>query len=405
LTYQSKDISAIRLIFYLPSLKNYRDRVHLVNCIAEKVESVCLVVSDSDVNPQDMTLNPQLKIVSVPKLEGRRFPWSTYWAASSVVKELIKTGDFNIVHDTFGHLFPLMLLKRQFPECHFISSQYNIAEWDFRFYFCRQYGFFRSIRDFNIRFYIYRILFQRIASSTADCIVLQAPGLVPRLEECIPSSTGKIEWIPNNIARVNEVADVVMPTSQPFIRLLCAGGALSLGKGGDELFNLLERAHERKISIKATVLGGIVPIDVEYFQQRQQRLIEKDCLEIIGQRLSWDQVRNLYRTSEWLFHFTYVDGSPRTVLEALSFGLPVIGSCHPGIKVLDPDQQFIVFADPSNLDDILDELVDSKKNPDRYIDRVKRGLAYVKEHLTSDVISDRYVRLYKQQMEVQRDNA
>jgi len=381
----------IRLIFYLPNLKSYRDRAYLIGQIARKVGKAVLVISIRDMEPKEIGLDPNLEFVEVPK--KARFPGSTFFAASNFVGDLLKTGTYNIVHDTFGHLLPLFFRRHRFPGCIFITSQYNLSEWDFIHFIWPRYRT-HSVKYRDLRLWMLRIPLQRMIFSMADSVVLQAPGLIDRLVQYIPVHRTKIEWLPNNIAESVKFckARAILRINDPKIRLLYVGG-FSVGKGADTLLNLLEQARTRNIPIEATAVGGFAAIDEGYLRNRISRLDVGKLLNIKG-RVDKDSLNELYDSSDWMYHMSDIDGSPRVVLEALSRGLPVIGSFHPGIKALDPNQGFILFAEPRHTDSLLDELVASKNDQQRYNTRSTVGQSYVQKHFSSAAVSDRYVELY-----------
>jgi glycosyltransferase involved in cell wall biosynthesis len=269
-------------------------------------------------------------------------------------------------------LLPLYFRRCLLAGSIFITSQYILAGWDFRHFFWPRYGL-KALWYHNLRVWMLRIIIQRIVFSLADCIVLQAPGLIDRLKVYAPVSGATMAWLPNNIM-ISQACRETMATARiidPAIRLLYVGG-LSVSKGADVLLDLIDRARSRSIPLKGIIVGGFAPIDKSYLLNRIHNLNLREYLTV-HMRLRRERVNEFYNDCDWLFHMSNVDGSPRVVLEALSCGLPVIGSSHPGITVLDPDRQFILFGSSSQLDQILDELVASKKDPQRYASRSMRG--------------------------------
>jgi len=382
----------IQLIFYLPTLRNYYDRVHLVGEIARKIGKVILVTSRIDIDVEEIGLDRQVDVIQIPG--GARLPGRTALAASRVVERILEKKQFNIVHDTFGHLLPLFFRKRRFPESVFITSQYNLAEWDFRHIIWPTYGFkFLTSRDLWL--IILRIFLQRSMFYLADYIVLQAPGHIDRLVQHIHISRSKIVSIPNNISESLELereTDTSIKCDNKTIRLLYVG-AFTVGKGGDALLDLLDLARARNIPLQATVIGHFASITEGYMRNRIRSLNLGKRLSIKA-RTDRETLMEFYQNSDWLFHLTSVDGSPRVVLEALSQGLPVVGSRHPGITVLDPEAQFILFADSNEPDRILNELVAFKRDQKRYTDCSMRGKVYVRQNFISERASELYVDLY-----------
>ena len=187
--------SDIRFVFYLPNLGSYRDRVNLIGRVAAKVGRGVLVTSHADASAAELGVE-DLEIIEVPP--GRRYPMRTPFAASRTVGRLLESGDFNVVHDTFGHLIPLFWRRRRHPGKSFVTSLYSIAEWDLRRWVW-PYHRLGTIMHPNLRLWLLRALVQRVIIRVADSVVVQAPGLGERLVEHVPGARSKVAWIPNNV--------------------------------------------------------------------------------------------------------------------------------------------------------------------------------------------------------------
>jgi hypothetical protein len=116
--------SDIRFVFYLPNIASYLDRVELIAHIANKVGRGVLVTSRIDFPVEKLELG-KLEVLEIPK--GRRYPGCTAVVASRVVSRLMASGDFNVVHDTFGHLRPLFLRRRRHRGVVFLTSFYSLG--------------------------------------------------------------------------------------------------------------------------------------------------------------------------------------------------------------------------------------------------------------------------------------
>jgi len=385
----------IRFIFYLPNLRAYRDRANLVAHIARKVGRGVLVTSRLDVAPEEIGIE-DLEIVEAPR--RGRYPGSTAVAASRAAGRLLRSGDFNVVHDTFGHLLPLFLRRHHHPEHVFLTSLYAIAEWDLRYEIWPAYRL-RTLTHLNLRTWPTRALIQRAVCRAADCVVVQAPGLVDRLAEHLPHIRSKVVWIPNNVVSPGTVVPREGPAGeQGTIRLLYVGG-FAVMKGGDHVVALLSRARNRGIPVRATAVGTSSPleasglVDHPYFRRRIEAEDLRDSMDF-HMGVDRAELESFYGEADWLFHVSSLDGSPRVVLEALVRGLPVIGSRHPGITVLDSDDAFILFAEPFDADALLDQLAAEKADPDVHAARARAGRAHVEGNFSSEAVSERYVDLY-----------
>ena len=392
MTVQPEDV---RFIFYLPSLSAYRDRANLVAHIARRAGRGVLVTSRLDVAPAEIGVE-DLEVVEAPKRGG--YPGSAAIAASGAVGRLLRGGDFNVVHDTFGHLIPLFWRRRRHPGQVFVTSLYQIAEWDLRRQIWPTYRW-RTLTQVNLRTFPPRALVQRAVCGAADCVVVQAPGLVDRLAEHLPHIRSKVAWIPNNVVGPGTAVRREGPADgQGTIRLLYVGG-FAVMKGGDHLLTLLSRARDRGIPVRATAVGTSSPLEVSHPVDHlylRERIEQEDLKGSIDFHMRVDRaaLESFYAEADWLFHVTSLDGSPRVVLEALVRGVPVIGSRHPGVTVLDSNREFILFAEPFDPDAVLDSLVASKADPGAHAARAAAGRRHVEEDFSSETVSERYVELY-----------
>jgi len=388
--------SDIRFIFYLPNLRSYLDRVDMIGKIADKVGRGVLVTSRIDADLLE-PVSQNLEVIEVPG--GRGYPGRTAMAASGTVGNLLDSDDFNIVHDTFAHLAPLFYRRRKHPDQVYLTSFYLLAEWDLRRWVWPNYGR-RTFTNMNLRQWIFRTISQRIVARAADSIVVQAPGLVDRVAEINSNARPKLTWLPNNVV-VEETSP--QPSSEdddPTIRLMCVGG-FALAKGADELLTLLARGIKRGVPVRATIVGSSSPLDRSirphiddlHLRRRIEDEGLADHIEFLW-RVDPTEMDRHYRSADWLFHVTRIDGSPRVVVEALARGLPVIGSRHPGVTVLDPEDDYILFSDPFDPDAVLDSLVAEKTIPSDHDERATLGSRYVMEHFSSEAVSERYVDLY-----------
>jgi len=385
------ETNKIRFIFYLPNLKNYLDRVFMISELSKLVDSGILVTSKIDIDLKQYSFAP-LKIITFPP--GVKFFGATMFRASKLVASLIRKEKINIVHDTFGHLLPLFVVKFWFKECKFITSLYNIALWDLRNIILPRYGWLTICSNKDLVYYLHRVLTQAITCYLADHVVVQAPKLIERLLQYHKLQTTKISYIPNHIESTLylEVGVKESDTHDASIRLLFAGG-LTVGKGGDFICKLLRRANELEIDLKVKIIGKISSFDKKYFFHTQKIRDFGTQLEIIPY-MDKDKLIKSYSQFDWLIHYTSLDGSPRVILEALISGLPVIASTHPGITVLDPDKDFILFRENEDIDELLNILQQEKNDSKQHKKRSMTGKEYVQTHFNSKISAEKHVLLY-----------
>ena len=378
----------VRPILYLPNLAAYRDRASLFGqVIRDAGGEGALVTSRLDVDPSTLGLDDINLVLAPPRW---RAPGRSMFGASRTVASLLREGDYNVVHDTFGHLIPVMLRKKRYPGTKFVTSLYLLPEWDLRSWYWPRYhlGF---LKYKNLRSLIMRSLTQRALARLADAVVVQAPGLVDRFVEKPGIDRSRVDWIPNNISDPRE-SPIHAPAADSPITLLFVGG-FSVVKGGDKVLSLLGQARSAGIDLRLRVLGGISPVDRAHIESRIRNENLQDLVNI-QQRVPENQVGEAYASADWLFHVTESDGSPRVVLEALIRGLPVIGSHHPGVRVVDPDEQFILFSDPWEPDAVLEILTSARSEPLPYRQRSEAGQEYVRGNFSVEAVAPRYVELY-----------
>lgn len=362
--------------------------------MARRVDRGVLVTSRVDLDPAELDLEG-LELVEAHR--PRRFPGATAFAASGAVSRILSGGNFNIVHDTFGHLLPLFIRHwRRRSQVH-LTSLYSLAEWDLRHTMWPDYKL-RSLIHPNLRTWYSRTAIQLATIGLSDAVVVQAPGLVGRLAESVSRPGSKTYCIPNNVVPPDAIAPAVGSTDSRTIKLLLVGG-LSLGKGAGKLISLLARARNRGVSIHATAVGTLSPMQstspVDHKHLRyliQTAGVEDDITYHF--RVDRSTLEQFYSESDWLFHVTELDGSPRVVLEALVGGLPVIGSRHPGITVLDPNSEFILFADPFDPDALLDQILNEKAESTSQNQRAEDGREHMMKYHSNEAVSDQYIELY-----------
>lgn len=366
----------------------------MIGQMARKVGRGVLVTSRIDVEPAELGID-DLELVEARR--SKRFPGATAVAASRAVSQLLNDGDFNVVHDTFGHLLPLFARQRRRSGQVRLTSLYTLAEWDLRNTLWPDYRL-RTLTHPNLRTWFTRTLTQLAIIGMSDAVVVQAPGLVERLSESIGRPGRKIAWLPNNVTTPESRKQQQVPPESQAIQLLLVGG-LSVGKGADHLISLLARARSRGIPLQATAVGTLSPmesskpVDHRYLRERIETEGVQDDIAYYF-RVDRSRLDQFYAESDWLFHVTSLDGSPRVVLEALVSGLPVIGSRHPGVTVLDPDDEFILFADPFDPDTLLDQLLAEKGGSTAHTERGDKGRDHMMEYHSSEAVSERYIDLY-----------
>jgi glycosyltransferase involved in cell wall biosynthesis len=375
--------NGISLLFYLPNVSSYRDRTDLIINISKFTLKTTLVVSNYDIN---IKYYSNFQIIEVP--HGIRFPGSTTLRASWFVWQLLNKNEYNIIHDTFARLFPLFIFKKLFKTTKFVTSLYILSEWDFKNYFWPRYKY-KNIYFSDLRSVLVRIFTQRIICNLADYVILQAPGLIDRLVDASKIYKKKIVWLQNNVSNLR-ISNAIHPSNKK-IKLLFIG-PLSHGKGGDIILGILEQAHLQNINISIRIIGGIARTDQLFYKHRIKKFISNKSLEI-NSKVNYEKVINNIDKSDFIIHFSQVDGSPRAVLESMARGKIVFTLKHPGVIVLDKDQQLLKYCDGLSHEEILKLIVNTKEN--MKLSHNKKISAHINRNFTSEVIAKKYIKFYK----------
>lgn len=378
----------IRLLFYLPTVSNYQDRMKLIYEISKNTELTVLLVSKWDL-PEE--LKPEADNFKIYECRSNSdLIQNAYFRASMMANKLMKEYRFNIIHDTFSHLLAFFLFNRQ-KQIHFLSSFYNLALYDFKHVLYPEYNWWKILLSKDLRNCMLRFMTQTWMTKLAQKIILQAPGLVERFSSVYPDKASKVSWIPNNL-ELEDQGNFLTKITEKEIVILWAG-ALNIGKGAITLLNLLKLAKEKSVKLKAIAMGGFTKADEKELKQLIGKY-ELSSMMSVFPKTSYEEMKKHYHNALFLFHMTRLDGSPRVVLEALASGLPVIATRHPGIKVFDEKEQFIVFAEENELIEVLDLIRDEHEDDAKYHYRSIQGREIIRKNFNSEVISQKYVDLY-----------
>ena len=160
------------------------------------------------------------------------------------------------------------------------------------------------------------------------------------------------------------------------------------------ILNVLHKLIGENYKIKMNVITkpGIGEID------RVKEFIQHHSLQshvVMETGLSREQMRDRYRSADCLIYQTINDGSPRVVAEALSCGISVIASKHPGIEVLDDDNEFIKYTSFSDEIAIANEIKQLIDRPDLLQINSELGRNKMIGKFDVDVVGFQYACLYK----------
>lgn len=377
----------MRILFYLPNISNYQDRAKTFALVAKYIERVILVagVKDAEISgelPNNFTLTG---VNDNKKSSG-------FSAKLFFIYRLIKNEKIDALHDTFASLWPLYFLKKLMNVTIF-SSFYCLNAWRLRNVW-PDVKFYHSLTDANARMMWYGKFTEFIASILADVVVLQAPGLIERFKEDYSVSDNKIGYLENSVdvdfwkrEKSIEVSETGEPVNLVFF------GASSMSRGLNCLLDTVVGLKEKNIKCFLNLVGPVNNDEKDIlFRQLTEKNIERNI--ILHGMCDKTKAKKTLETSDIFVYQSINDGSPRTVIEAMSLGVPIIASKHPGIDILDVDRKYVKFTEFSETQKIVSFIEDYITNKAAWIETANACAKHIRESFSCEEAAKKYAAFY-----------
>lgn len=384
----------MRVLFFLPGIRAYRDRVETLMGVSDAVDKFILLVGKVDY-PISSGNHSNFKVVDCNFRNG----WGPVnsFKASRVATRLIKEESLDIVHDTFATLLPLILRRKKYPHVTFLTSLYIDLGWRVN-YVWADIPMHRHLRSKTSLLLFKDRVAEKCILPRVDCTVVQAPVLVSRVCEFNRVRKENIAVITNTVNtdrwHLPETGPRRVYPYQP-IRLLYAGTP-GLTRGAAVMFEALKILGERSVAATLTIVGG--PGWERFSGTFLESLLDqwnlRNRVERVG-RLSSEELLKAFHSHHVLLYQTINDGSPRIVLEAMASGIPMIASHHPGIDVLDPDGKAIAFTEYGDAETIADLVEDYVSDHVPWLERAVEGRHIVEAKFSHIAGAKQYVELYE----------
>ncbi len=386
----------MKALVYLPGIEAYHDRARMLLALSDRLDRLVLLVGrlDGDL-PADA--HPHCRIVEAGLRPGRGL--TNPARASRRARALIREEGLHLAHDTFGMLAPLFR-RRPTADLVCCTSLFCLNAWRLRHVWRPRVGRFRLWTSRAGWSMLYGRRVERRICLAADAIILQAEGLKARLREDVPVPDDRLHVLPNNVdtdfwspeePQANATAE--SDADGQSVRLVSAG-TLGESRGLYVLLDTVYALAKRGRNVHLTLIG---PIEDSAVARCRAALVRPELngrVDLAG-RLPREALREHLRTADAFLYHTVNDGSPRTVLEALATGLPVVASRHPGIDALDPAGDaiaFVPFGDASATADAVERLADGPALRD---DRARAARRIAEARHACDVVADAYAALYR----------
>ena len=147
-------------------------------------------------------------------------------------------------------------------------------------------------------------------------------------------------------------------------------------KGIREYLNACEIVKKKYPAVRFMLLGACEGIQDSISPEILSSYVERGIIEHFGET---DNVADYYKQCSVYVLPSYREGTPRTVLEAMAMGRPIITTDAPGCKetVINGKNGFLVpVMDPQAL---ADKMIEFIKDPELIEKMGKESLAYCKE--------------------------
>ena len=293
--------------------------------------------------------------------------------SAGVARYLRKADDFDVIH-AHSHLYfstNLAALKRRFDSVplaitnHGLYSQ-SAPEWVFRWYL-RTLG--------------------RATFDSADAVFCYTETDADRLREFGVSSS--IHVVPNGIDTDRfspDGAESDRIAGDPAVLFV---GRLVEGKRPGDALSAIERVREFHPGARLH-FAGRGPLRENLEQRVAERGLD-DTVAFLGE-VPHEEMPDLYRGADLFVLPSRAEGLPRTVLEALASGTPVVTSDLTQLgPIVDGAGTTVPVGDWEGFADALDELASDSERHEAYRERGRERV--VAEHAWSDTVSRTTARL------------
>lgn len=381
----------MHVLFFLPNLRSYRDRVRLLMEVSKGLDRLTLLVGLKDAEISAVGYD-QFCLTEVGFRPGNRL--YNVWKANKLAERIICRENVNIVHDTFGNLLPLFYKKKRYPQVRLVTSLFILNGYRLRHVF-NQVNLLKLLSNRSTAAMFYNQWVEKHICRLADHVVLQAPGLVDNLLEYVPIPRTKVHVITNNVDTefwYPENSSGHNTKNSNITKLLFVGG-IDYTRGIFTLIEVISHLLKEKHRCVLKVVGRWGPFAKKKVLADIQARGLSDVIEFIP-KVSKMELRDIFRSSDLFIYQTINDGSPRIVLEALATGLPVIASHHPGIDVIDPKEKFIAFTQFGDVAHIVDLVLDYSRQPATWIEKGKAGSKRALSYFSSKAVAQQYIKFY-----------
>lgn len=204
-------------------------------------------------------------------------------------------------------------------------------------------------------------------------------------EKSLPDSftSTKIKTIYSGVPFPKEAKKINFLNDHKTIKILMVG-TICKNKNQELAIKLLKKMG----NIKLTLVGNYKL--QKNIHEKYSEYIKDKKLSIIGEI---DDPKNYYIDSDLLLILSKYEGLPLVLLEAMSYGLPVISSRAGGIPEIITNLQNGILLEKTTIDDLTKNINLLFKDQNLYNKISKNSRKYIKENHTIDIMSNNIMNI------------
>ena len=370
-----------KILFYLPSLTQYEDRVKTISKVKSSKIIFIFVANDNKKISKEILTEGHIiiylnEIIKNKKLRLLFQPFIILWISLKYNCEIIHLTSY-IVNPLLCFLFCKIFKKKYLVSLYILYSS--------RFKLFKNINFKEKIFSQQIqRMYIYAI-HEYLLLPLVDKLIMQAPGLAAELP--LYKKYNKKIYIISNSVTNNKISfnPKKAKSKNENIKLLFIGG-IDYTRGVDKIIKTTLKLNQNGYKVQLSLIGKVG----SYFDNFLKK-VHSDVIKIIP-KVERNKLYELIKNYDIFVYPTKNEGSPRIVLELASIGIPIIASKHPGIIAIDKEEKFINYL--TNEKTIEYYIKEFLLNKVFFHKRANYGKNYVRSNFNENIISKSYENLY-----------
>ena len=335
--------------FYV-DVDRYRARVLMLRAAAERVGHIHLLTvcpPKSDLSSPHLTIEPlSSERVRRPRIMGR------LWRR-------MRGTDADIFHDTQSFMLPLFAeLRRRGGGPFRLTSTFTAS-----------YTWWRTLQPeypyWEPNYHLHRVqghVEEWAMARVTQGMTVFGEGHRAPVAETYGLDVSQVHALPNCADDQVFVPRSRHPAVHGFgsrARVLLFSGNIFRYKGLYELLNAFARVRGRHPDARLLLVGPTHPAEEERVARTLSQLRLEDVVSMPGEQPHSAMPALLASCHAYVLP-SYMEGSPRGIIEAMACARPVVATSLPGITVLDPERAFsqlVPRADEDGLTAALDEVL------------------------------------------------